>query len=357
MPPARRQVDKATLDDYLKERRPEGGTYNIWHNRWKGLERDWSKKGVRAKFKCNVARDSGDTIGSSNRNAYFCLFFAKGMCAQGPQCSMWHRIPNERDEIETTIDCFGRDKYMEFRQDMGGVGSFNTQNKTLYVGRISSTDNMRDVVTRHFEQFGKLERIRLLRHRGVAFVTYKSRSNAEFAREAMMNQGLDNNEIINVRWATAEQATMLGDDDHEEDHGSQYHIPEELYEGQDTESELPAEYTRVKRELDEDGFKEMEESAKRQKDENISHSYGYPADEQSARAIYGYTQHAPAPAAQAESSQKAGGIISMDIIKSLKPPKDTKNATEALKEKGKAAQPGGLGSIASYGSDSSSDEE
>lgn len=41
--------------------------------------------------------------------------------------------------------------------------------------------------------------VRVIKHRGVAFVTYRSRSNAEFAREAMMNQGLDNNEILNVR--------------------------------------------------------------------------------------------------------------------------------------------------------------
>lgn len=67
---------------------------------------------MRARFKVDVKRDSGETIGSSNRNAYFCLYFAKGMCAQGAQCPMWHRIPNEHDEVETTIDCFGRDKYM-----------------------------------------------------------------------------------------------------------------------------------------------------------------------------------------------------------------------------------------------------
>jgi hypothetical protein len=33
-------------------------------------------------------------------------------------------------------------------------------------------------------------------------VTYTTRGNAEFAREAMMNQALDNNEIINVRYKT-----------------------------------------------------------------------------------------------------------------------------------------------------------
>jgi len=41
-----------------------------------------------------------------------------------------------------------------------------------------------------------------LEGKGVAFVTYTSRHSAEFAKEAMSNQSLDNNEMINVRWAT-----------------------------------------------------------------------------------------------------------------------------------------------------------
>ncbi|KAI9274676.1 hypothetical protein BDA99DRAFT_545587 [Phascolomyces articulosus] len=372
MAPARRQIDKATLEEYLKERRPEGGTYNIWHNRWKGLERDWSKKGARAGFKCDPTRDSGETAGSNNRNAYFCLFFAKGMCAQGSDCSMWHRIPNENDEIETTIDCFGRDKYMEFRQDMGGVGSFNTLNKTLYVGRIAVTHNMREVVIKHFQPFGELERVRLLRHRGVAFVTYKSRNNAEFAREAMMNQGLDNNEIINVRWATQEQSTMKGDEDHKgrEKNDRQYSRAE-MYERQDMESELPAEYTQMKREVDEDGFREMELNAKRQR---LAQNDNYYADTQAAEAIYGYTQQTPdmqqaqqSYHLQQQENPKVAGIIPTNVLSSLKTLKDpkatqssssTSSSTPAQSStKGKSSQTSGLGNLASYGSDSEDEDD
>lgn len=38
--------------------------------------------------------------------------------------------------------------------------------------------------------------------RGVAFVTYVSELNAQFAKESMMHQSLDQDEILNVRWAT-----------------------------------------------------------------------------------------------------------------------------------------------------------
>lgn len=41
--------------------------------------------------------------------------------------------------------------------------------------------------------------VRILQARGVAFVTYVSELNAQFAKEAMSNQSLDEGEVINVR--------------------------------------------------------------------------------------------------------------------------------------------------------------
>jgi len=88
---------------------------------------------------------------------------------------------------------------------MGGVGSFNRQNRTLYVGRIKETGpgpETEEVVTRHFREWGDIERIRVLQYRSVAFVTYVEELHAQFAKEAMACQSLDNDEILNVRWAT-----------------------------------------------------------------------------------------------------------------------------------------------------------
>lgn len=42
----------------------------------------------------------------------------------------------------------------------------------------------------------------MLPTRGVAFVTYTTEALAQFAKEAMAHQSLDNSEILNVRWAT-----------------------------------------------------------------------------------------------------------------------------------------------------------
>lgn len=44
--------------------------------------------------------------------------------------------------------------------------------------------------------------------RGVAFITYSNEANAQFAKEAMAHQSLDHNEILNVRWATADPNPM-----------------------------------------------------------------------------------------------------------------------------------------------------
>ena len=50
--------------------------------------------------------------------------------------------------------------------------------------------------------------VRVLNTRGVAFITYCNESNAQFAKEAMAHQSLDHEEVLNVRWATADPNPM-----------------------------------------------------------------------------------------------------------------------------------------------------
>jgi hypothetical protein len=103
---------------------------------------------------------------------------------------------------------------------MGGVGTFQRQNRTLYIGRIHPTDDIEEVVSRHMQEWGEIERTRVLTARGVAFVTYMNEANSQFAKEAMAHQryvvqqttcayvltlsSFDHNEILNVRWATVD---------------------------------------------------------------------------------------------------------------------------------------------------------
>lgn len=82
------------------------------------------------------------------------------------------------------------------------------QNRTIYVGRIHVSDDIEEIVARHFAEWGQIERTRVLNTRGVAFITYSNEANAQFAKEAMAHQSLDHNEILNVRWATQDPNPM-----------------------------------------------------------------------------------------------------------------------------------------------------
>jgi len=209
--PARTQVDPSFVKS---EPPPQTGTiFNIWYAKWSGGDRgDQQDLNTPAPGRCNIARDSGYTRADKVPGSFFCrklfdsltkcteklthsrlVFFAYGTCFKGPECEYLHRLPTIHDLFNPNVDCFGRDKHSDYRDDMGGVGSFTRQNRTLYVGRIHVTDDIEEVVARHFAEWGQIERIRVLTGRGVAFVTYSNEANAQFAKEAMSHQSLDNN--------------------------------------------------------------------------------------------------------------------------------------------------------------------
>ena len=201
--PARPQVDPSTLKS---EPPPQTGTiFNIWYNKWSGGDReDAYLSKTAAPSRCNISKDSGYTRADKTPGSYFCLFFARGICPKGHECQYLHRLPTIFDVFNPNIDSFGRDKHSDYRDDMGGVGSFLRQNRTLYVGRIHVTDDIEEIVARHFAEWGQVERIRVLTSRGVAFITYSNEANAQFAKEAMAHQALDHAEVLNVRWATVD---------------------------------------------------------------------------------------------------------------------------------------------------------
>ncbi|KAI9721486.1 MAG: Pre-mRNA-splicing factor [Candelaria pacifica] len=201
--PARPQVDPSTMKS---EPPPQTGTiFNIWYNKWSGGDREDKYLSKHAATgRCKIGTDSGYTRADKVPGSYFCLFFAKGLCPKGHECEYLHRLPGLHDLFNPNVDCFGRDKHSDYRDDMGGVGSFMRQNRTLYVGRIHVSDDIEEVVARHFAEWGQVDRIRVLNSRGVAFITYTNEANAQFAKEAMAHQSLDHSEILNVRWATVD---------------------------------------------------------------------------------------------------------------------------------------------------------
>ncbi|THH26664.1 hypothetical protein EUX98_g7520 [Antrodiella citrinella] len=203
--PARKQVKPGDVEK--KEAPQTGKEYNIWYNKWAGGDREdsYSNK-TKSQTRCNIKKDAGLTRANTTGVKYCCLFFARGCCPYGWECEYLHTLPDASTILpDTSKDCFARDKFSDYRDDMGGVGSFARQNRTLYVGRIKETGTgpeTEEVVKRHFREWGEVEKIRVLQYRSVAFVTYVSEQNAQFAKESMACQSLDNDEILNVRWAT-----------------------------------------------------------------------------------------------------------------------------------------------------------
>mmetsp|Transcript_33950 Transcript_33950/g.55017 ORF Transcript_33950/g.55017 Transcript_33950/m.55017 type:complete len:496 (-) Transcript_33950:71-1558(-) len=181
--------------------------YNIWYHKTPG-ERNYVRKEDRKNppTRCKPILDCGWTKGTDRPGAFICSHFAKGRCAQGSDCLFLHRIPTPADDarLDAMRDIFGRDRHATDRDDMGGIGSFNRDNRTLYIGGIrrGTVEVMEKSVIKHFSEWGAINTVRILQDKCVAFVQYKMRASAEFAKEAMEDQRLDYDEILNVRWAT-----------------------------------------------------------------------------------------------------------------------------------------------------------
>jgi len=183
--------------------------YNIWYGKWIGEH--WSTKGdsmLPAPTRCSVRQHAGRTKADERLGgvAYCCVFFARGCCAAGADCTFVHRIPSPADEarLDTVRDIFGRERHNTNRDDMRGTGNFNRESRTLYIGglkMLGGSARVYQVLLRHLSEWGEVEQCRVIPSKAIAFVTYKLRSAAEFALEALHCQSLDLDELLNVRWA------------------------------------------------------------------------------------------------------------------------------------------------------------
>jgi hypothetical protein len=82
------------------------------------------------------------------------------------------------------------------REDMNGTGSFLRENRTLYVGAIRKVPDLDDVLYKQFGEWGDIETLRFISSKSIAFVTYRLRTAAEFAKEAMADQSIAGTGIL-----------------------------------------------------------------------------------------------------------------------------------------------------------------
>ncbi|EDV25509.1 Pre-mRNA-splicing factor cwc2 [Trichoplax sp. H2] len=202
--PARKQVEEQQKVHW----RPEGAQeYNIWYDRWVGELWKGEKHGGPATTRCVLKRDAGYTKANlmDNRESrhYWCIYFARGCCHLGSECTYYHTIPLENDnrKIDLAHDVFGRERFRSHRDDMGGIGSFDKETRTLYVGGLHHRDNQESILEEEFGEWGEIEDVRYIPKLHVAFVRYRYRLTAEFAKAAMADQKFNDQEVLNVRWA------------------------------------------------------------------------------------------------------------------------------------------------------------
>lgn len=196
---ARVQVEETELPSSVP---PQTGlAYNVWYNKWSQGQSGNAR--FVSPFKLDVDNDSGRTKGDKENKLYFCLYFAKGMCCLGKNCSYLHHIPEAADFARMSLhsnalDCFGREKFADYRDDMGGIGSFRRPNRVLYIGGITGSLNNKPLkghqienrIKLTFSRLGELDSVRYVESKNCAFVKFKLQCNAEFAKEAMSNQTL-----------------------------------------------------------------------------------------------------------------------------------------------------------------------
>ncbi|KAF8947781.1 Pre-mRNA-splicing factor [Haplosporangium gracile] len=344
-----------------------GQTYNIYYDKWTGGPREdrSTQSKEKSPYRCDPVKDTGRTKGTYNPNAYFCVFFAKGCCPNGEDCGWLHRIPARQDQADTGKDVFGRERFDEHRDDRGGVGSMRSDSRTLYVGRIHPSSATEAIIEKHFSPWGELERVKVLREKGVGFVTYLNRLNAEFAKEAMANQSLDHGEIVNIRWATEDPNPKM-----------QTMNKRKAVEmiRQVIESKLPEEVVEAENRLENT---QAAGTAKRSKKESTSTTTSNdpaPTLYQGADGHYYYDygeygynhetqQYDPACLAQYQgrAAQSSATPLSLqDRIKaSLQSTAITSVTAPAVPAKVKETKPAAsaLGALAVYGSDSEDDDE
>lgn len=189
-------------------------TYNIWHHR---RRREFStpreSRGVKEKsqYRCHPLLDSGWTRGQTQGTHFCCLYFARGICHLGADCTFLHRVPTSLDEAchrtQPQYDIFGRDKLDEETRTKG-VGSINRTSTTLYIylgGAASLTqETLHELIHKNFEEWGPIEDVKVIPTKAIAFVRYTWRASAEFAKAAMHQQTLTGTKVdhvLDVRWA------------------------------------------------------------------------------------------------------------------------------------------------------------
>lgn len=205
--PARRQTENPVSSFAYSE--GKDSFYNIWYHRQTLNQYERNSIIEPSRTICKPTVDVGYTLADNKRTGFIpiCIWFARGCCTKGEECAFRHRLPSDLDDSlnDHHFDIFGRKKFADQSADMGGVGSFLQDSRTLYVSNLISTSkrtsDLQTVLLQFFQRWGIVDYVRVVSSKNIAFVRFKERSCAEFAKVASQNQPLADSPAIDVRWA------------------------------------------------------------------------------------------------------------------------------------------------------------
>jgi len=198
-PPARKQVDRPVpadpSSDFLS---PE--------EFWKLRKAPKTLRG----YRCDPDKDAGATLATTHSTTRLrCVFFARGTCHRGAGCHYVHEVPDEGffayAKTQPQFDCFGRQRSGE---DLTNCNDCTTL--FLWLGGVlvnhasSSAEAIEGLIRADFAVFGPIAFVNVIVNKTIAFVRYRYRSSAEFAKEAMTRQclkGDPSGTVLDVRWA------------------------------------------------------------------------------------------------------------------------------------------------------------
>lgn len=205
--PARKQIEKPYIKEFAYKQGDE--EYNIWFDKY--LNDCVVREKQPASTRCDPEKDIGYTKADifEPETSYWCLHFIRGCCAEGANCSFFHHMPSlkECNKIAPIKDIFGRSRHATQRDDMGGIGCFQKECRTLCINDLKippgndPVEQLNEMLWRHFSLWGRVEDIMLIPGKCLAFVKYYHRCYAELAKEAMNNQSLDFDELITIKWS------------------------------------------------------------------------------------------------------------------------------------------------------------
>ncbi len=214
--PARRQIKDIKKDTAYQEGNYD---YNIWYDKYLTDRRNEQEKAP-SLYKCDPELDTGYTRADlmEKTTSYFCVYFARGCCAEGSKCRFYHRVPQPEDLIheENAKDVFGRTRHATIKEDRTGIGSFNRNCRAINICNMkvpeSAGSQTRDTVKLLYDEFskwGEIEDIKFYPHRAMANIKYTHRFYAEFAKEAMQDQSLGGTDVLLIKWHLEEDPRSM----------------------------------------------------------------------------------------------------------------------------------------------------